>query len=287
MSTKSSTIPQVGVLVDLTKCIGCGSCTVACKMYNDNKWIEKRAATDGEEAQLADENWTVVRKSVVKDREGREAWRFAKHQCLHCKDPACVSACPSRAFQKSPEGPVVYYPQNCIGCRYCMIGCPFNIPKFEWAKTVPVITKCMMCSTRVTRGEAPACVSVCPTNVMKFGKIDDLLEEARKIVADHPEKYIQHIYGEEEAGGTGWIYISDVPFEQLGFKMNIPKHSLPEQTETFMHLSPIVGGAWGLILAGLYLITKRRRCCAKACAENAEIPVETAQPESEKSEPEA
>ena len=281
MSTKSSSTPQLGVLVDLTQCIGCGSCTVACKMHNANKWIEDRAATDGENATLADENWTVVQKSVVTDAKGREAWRFAKHQCLHCKDPACVSACPSRAFQKTDDGPVVYYPRNCIGCRYCMIGCPFNIPKFEWDKQQPMLTKCMMCAGRVAEGLAPACVTVCPTSVMKFGEIDELLKEAKAKIAANPGKYIEHIYGEEEAGGTSWIYLSDVPFEKLGFKDNVPKHSLPANTADFMHQSPIYGGIWGIVLAGLYLIT-RRRCCVKASAEDAETLAE-AQPETKKS----
>ncbi|MCL2304761.1 MAG: 4Fe-4S dicluster domain-containing protein [Planctomycetaceae bacterium] len=244
-----------GVLVDLTKCIGCGSCTVACKMYNNNRWVD-RSPTDGEGAVLADENWTVVRTCNVNDADGKEVVRFVKQQCLHCKDPACVSACPSRAFQKSESGAVLYFPQNCIGCRYCMIGCPFNIPKFEWDQTFAKMTKCMMCSGRVATGEAPACVTVCPTNVMKFGDSDKLLEEAKEIIANNP-KYVQHIFGEKEAGGTNWIYISDVPFKELGFRTHVPKQSVPHYTEKFMHLSPILGGIWGLILAGLYFITRR------------------------------
>ena len=243
-----------GVLVDLTKCIGCGSCTVACKMYNKNEWI--KAPTEGENAVLADENWTVVRKCNVKDKNGDEVWRFVKEQCFHCKEPACVSACPSRAFQKSESGAVLYYPRNCIGCRYCMIGCPFNIPKFEWNQTFAKMTKCMMCSGRTANGEAPACVTVCPTNVMKFGDSEKLLEEAKEIIAKNP-KYVQHIFGEEEAGGTNWIYISDVPFEELGFRTHVPKQPLPHYTDKFMHRSPIIGGIWGLILAGLYFLTRR------------------------------
>jgi len=269
-----------GVLVDLTQCIGCGSCTVACKMYNKNEWVENKAPTEGEEAQLAAENWTVVRKSVVKKGDN-EVWRFAKTQCLHCKDPACVSACPSRAFQKTEVGPVLYYPRNCIGCRYCMIGCPFNIPKFEWANPIPKIKKCMMCAGRIDKGEAPACVSVCPTNVMKFGDIDDLLAEAKEIVASD-SRYQKHIYGEEEAGGTCWIYISDVPFEDLGFNTRVPKQSLPAITGPFMHNSPKLGGLWGLILAGLYFITRRNRVKA-ATQTNAE----TTEDDVKQSEPEA
>ena len=248
-----------GVLVDLTKCIGCSSCTVACKMYNDNKWVDEKAPTSGENAKLADENWTVIKKCNVKDHSGKEVWRFAKHQCLHCKDPACVTACLSKAFQKTEEGPVVYYPGNCIGCRYCMIGCPFDIPKFEWDSPLPVMSKCMMCYGRVTKGESPACVSVCPTNVMKYGDHDELLAEAKDIVAKENSKYIKHIYGEKEAGGTSWIYISDTPFDKLGFKPHVPQKPLPEVVKPFMHSSPILGGIWFLILSGLYIFTKRRQ----------------------------
>ncbi|MDR3183514.1 MAG: 4Fe-4S dicluster domain-containing protein [Planctomycetaceae bacterium] len=260
-----------GILVNLTKCIGCGSCTVACKMYNGNRWIDDRAPASGEKAQLADENWTVIRKNRIEKTthknvgtdavsgatktDGSEVWRYVKHQCLHCNEPGCASACFAKAFQKTEAGPVVYYPQLCVGCRYCMVACPFNIPKFEWDNPLPKITKCMMCSSRVEEGESPACVGVCPTNVMKFGDRSELLKEAKELVANDG-RYIKHVYGEEEAGGTAWIYVSDTPFEELGFKTHIPNRSIPGYTSKYMHFTPFFGAAWFVILAGLYLITK-------------------------------
>ena len=255
-----------GVLVDLTKCFGCGSCTVACKMYNNNKWIEDRAPTSGEKATLADENWTVIQKCRIDketgqninasaDTSGNEEWRYVKRQCLHCKEPACVSSCFATAFRKNESGAITYYPNLCVGCRYCMLACPFSIPKFEWSKAIPVLTKCMMCSSRIENGDAPACVTVCPTNVMKFGEQEELLKEAKEILAGD-KRYVQHIYGEEEAGGTAWIYISDKPFEELGFKMNVPKRSIPAYTKNYMHNTPIFGGIWFVVLACLYAITR-------------------------------
>ena len=262
-----------GVLVDLTKCIGCGSCTVACKMYNNNEWIDERAPVAGEDAKLADANWTVVQKCRINKETGRnlsvngmsppegmggrEVWRFVKRQCLHCKEPACASSCFATAFKKTEAGPVVYYPNLCVGCRYCMLACPFSVPKFEWNKAIPVLTKCTMCSTRLEKGDAPACVTVCPTDVMKFGEYDGLLAEAKTILAGD-DRYVQHVYGEEEAGGTAWIYISDKPFESLGFRTNVPKRSSPSYTKDYMHRTPVVGGIWLAVLACLYFVTRRR-----------------------------
>lgn len=245
-----------GVLVDLSKCIGCGSCTVACKMYNQNQWIENRSPTSGAHATLADENWTVI-KSFNVEKDGKPAWRFVKEQCLHCREPACASACFAKAFQKTPEGPVVYYPSLCVGCRYCMVACPFSVPKYEWEKPLPYVTKCMMCASRVTEGQAPACVSVCPTHVMTFGDRDALLEQAKTIIANDPS-YVQHIYGEKEVGGTEWIYISDVPFEELGFKTGLTEKPLPSYTSTFMTYTPVFGGVWAVLLGGIALFTHRK-----------------------------
>ena len=269
-----------GVLVDLTKCIGCGSCVVACKMYNNNKWVDNRvnllgvdrsATAIGEDATLADENWTVIQKHCPPASEGRgEVWRFVKRQCLHCKEPACVSSCFATAFKQTEAGPVEYYPQLCVGCRYCMLACPFSIPKFQWDNPLPMLTKCSMCGERVKDGDAPACVSVCPTNVMTFGRYEDVYAEARRRLTAPDNKYVQHIYGEKEAGGTLWIYISDKPFEELGFRMNVPKHSLPSNTSNFMRATPIVGLIWFGVLSLLYVFTKRRADVKKKKEEKSE-----------------
>jgi len=258
-----------GVLIDLTKCMGCASCVVACKMHNNNKWIENRtpwtgiginrsAPATGENALLADENWTVVKKHRLSKPGGGEAWRYVKEQCLHCKDPACVSSCFAKAFKQTEQGPVAYHPNLCVGCRYCMLACPFSVPKFEWDNPLPMLTKCSMCGDRIKNGDAPACVSVCPTDVMTFGRYDDMLEEAKRRIAAPGSQYVQHIYGQEEAGGTLWLYISDKPFEELGFRMNVPKHSIPSNTADFMFATPRVGIVWFAVLSCLYWFTKRR-----------------------------
>ncbi|WP_109398093.1 4Fe-4S dicluster domain-containing protein [Proteus faecis] len=245
-----------GVLVDLTKCIGCGSCTVACKMYNENKWIEDRQPTSGENAKLADENWTVI-KTVTVEKEDKAVWRYVKEQCFHCIDPACASACFAKAFQKTPAGPVVYYPDLCVGCRYCMVACPFDIPKYEWEKSLPYVTKCMMCSSRVEEGQSPACVAVCPTQALIFGERQTLLEKARETITNNPN-YVQHIYGEKEVGGTEWLYISDVSFEKLGFKTGLTEKPLSSYTSDFMKYTPIAGATWAVILGGIAMFNHRK-----------------------------
>jgi len=253
-------------------------------MYNKNEWIEHRAPSGGERATLADENWTVIQTCRIDSATGKqiipidgvdtpprtdgsEIWRYVKRQCLHCKEPACASSCFATAFRKNETGETVYYPNLCVGCRYCMLACPFSIPKFGWEKPLPALTKCMMCSDRIQNGDPPACVVVCPTNVMTFGDQEELLKTAKEMIYND-NRYVRHIYGEEEAGGTAWIYISDKPFEELGFKMNVPKHPLNLHTKPYMHKTPFVGAVWFAILTGLYLVTGffRRRDAVKASA---------------------
>ncbi|TYO95373.1 4Fe-4S dicluster domain-containing protein [Desulfallas thermosapovorans] len=248
-----------GVLVDITRCVGCGSCAVACKMWNSLQY-NNGVDTVGENAELAAEEWTVVKKAVVK-KEQKTAWRFVKQQCLHCLEPACASACFSRAIQKTKEGPVVYVEELCVGCRYCMLACPYNIPKYEWDKTFPRVRKCQMCASRVSNGEAPACVGVCPSGALTFGDRAELLQLARERISSGG--YINHIYGEDEAGGTNWLYIADVPFEELGFRTGITTKPLPEYSESILRLTPAVGLGWGAVLTGLYVYNRRRNEVAR------------------------
>jgi len=259
-------------------------------MYNDNQWIENRtpwlgigmnrpADATGENAKLADENWTIVRKHRVPRPDGGETWRYVKWQCLHCKDPACISSCFATAFRRTELGPVEFHPNICVGCRYCMLACPFSIPKFEWDNPLPMLTKCSMCPNRIENGDAPACIAVCPTDVMTFGRYDDMLAEAKRRVSSPDGRYVDQIYGEKEAGGTLWLYISDKPFEELGFKMDVPTRAIPDYTGNFMKGTPIFGVIWFAVLSCLYLFTKRRADVKKKKEEEAQAKIAVAEEE--------
>lgn len=250
-----------GVLVDLTKCIGCGSCAVACNLWNGLGYDDKKPELSSD-VKLNDKNWTVVSSHEVTGENHQPVWRFVKQQCFHCQEPACVSACFSKALQKDKEGAVIYYPNLCVGCRYCMVACPFDIPKYEWEKSFPLITKCQMCSTRMEKGEAPACVAVCPTGVMQFGERDPLLVQAKNAIAKD-ERYIKTVYGEKEVGGTAWLYLSDVPFGELGFKTDLGTTALPTYSNSFLKNIPGLAFIWGIVLTSLYYYTKRRSEMAK------------------------
>ncbi|MEN6566705.1 MAG: 4Fe-4S dicluster domain-containing protein [Veillonellales bacterium] len=250
-----------GVLIDLTKCIGCGSCAVACKMWNKLEFNNCEPYT-GPDAKLHDLNWTVVSLHTVDDSRKEPVWRYVKQQCFHCQEPACVSACFSRALERNADGAVIYYPSLCVGCRYCMIACPFDIPKYEWSKRIPHVTKCQFCSQKIAAGESPACVSVCPTGALQYGDRSQLLAEGKRIIAAD-SKYVDYIYGEKEVGGTAWMYLSDVPFEELGFKMGMSDTALPAYTNKFVTKTPVIAAGWGAALLALSFYTKRRNRLAK------------------------
>ncbi len=246
-----------GVLVDLTRCIGCGSCTVACKMWNKLEFQEDHPAT-GEHTKLKDHNWTVLETRKTEMEDGSPIWRYVKRQCMHCLDPACASVCFSRAIERREDGAVVYYPDLCVGCRYCMVACPFDVAKYEWESPFPAVMKCQFCSSRLENHEVPACISVCPTHVMEFGRRDKLLEKAQARIAAEPNKYVPHIYGAEEVGGTSWMYISDVPFDKLGFNTELGTTTATKYSNSWMKKVPYIAIGWAALATAISVYTKRR-----------------------------
>jgi len=221
---------EKAVLVDMTRCIGCRGCQVACKEWNERKAVQTTFKGDfTNPLKLSSDCYTNIR-FVETEKNGRPVWSFVKDQCLHCRYPACSAACPVGALTKTDKGPVVYSYDKCIGCRYCMIACPFDIPKYEWDTTRPWVQKCSFCSERIKDGMLPACVKTCPTTTLYFDDYDKVVVEAESRLKKYPQKYVQHIWGHHEAGGTNWLYLSDVDFEQLGFKSGVPDVSLPDYT---------------------------------------------------------
>ncbi len=248
---------QKGVLVDLTRCIGCRGCQVACKSWNDRSVVPtKNVGTFTNPPQLNAETYTHIRY-LEAEKEGQPVWSFVKDQCMHCKEPACASVCPVGALRKTAEGPVTYNFERCIGCRYCMLACPFYIPKYEWNKAVPWVRKCTFCSDRMADGKVPACIKVCPTNTMFYGTIDEVAGEAEKRMRDNPGKYVPHIYGKNEAGGTSWIYLSAIPFETLGFNTRIVNAPYPDMTWKYISKIPSVIGLVIVSGAVTWAITRR------------------------------
>jgi len=234
-------VRTVGLLYDSTRCTGCGACTAGCKEANDLPLpIEERTTAY---------TWTVV-----DDVAGAKMRRL----CMHCLDPTCVSVCPVGALEKTPAGPVVYDGTRCIGCRYCIMACPFGVPKYQWDRAIPVVGKCILCAGRVAKGLPTACASVCPTGATLFGERDALVREAHARIAAAPDVYVDHVYGLTEAGGTSVLMLSGVPFESLGMKTNLPKQPLPLLTWRVLSKIPSFVVVWGACLFGVHWITKRR-----------------------------
>jgi Fe-S-cluster-containing dehydrogenase component len=249
-----------GVLTDLSLCVGCHTCESAC---NEANRLPQPSAPFGEQVEPGVRrrpglsSFTAVSTYADPSRQNEQV--YVKTQCMHCSEPACASACPVGALRKSSEGPVLYDETLCMGCRYCMIACPFQIPSYEYASALePRVRKCVMCIDRIRQqGGVPACVENCPAQASVFGKRADLLRTARERIVMSKGAYVDHIYGEHEAGGTSWLYISKVPFGALGFPTDLEMKPYVELTKGALRAVPLVLVLGPALLMGAHAISNR------------------------------
>ena len=257
-------IKHKAFLFDATRCIDCRACMVACSVENKIDMDKTRIWVAG-----------VGVKGVFPELQRASM----VYHCMHCNEPDCLSSCPVGAYSKRPDGPVIYDPKKCIGCRYCMNACPFGVPHFDWDKGLvegAFIDKCTMCPQRIDIGLEPACVATCPTDALMFGERDDLLKYAHDRLTAQPARYINHVYGENENGGTSYFILSHVPFEELGLP---PLTSTPvkEVSEKVMEVTIPFALGWGAVLtgvaAGVHVYNQKKEADAKK--------VETSEPQTE------
>ena len=228
---------RMGVLVDITVCIGCRSCEWACKKahdlptekfdsYKDRSVYENKRRPDEHALTVVNEYGNPKNPLLPTD---------VKVQCMHCEKPACVSACIVGAFTKHPDGPVTWDSDKCIGCRYCMVACPFQVPSFEYSKALqPKIMKCDFCFERTKEGMLPACVEICPTETLVYGKRRELIDIAKQRIKRQPDRYFNYVLGEAEVGGTSWLYLAGQDFGKLDFP-KLGHDPAPGVTEAIQH----------------------------------------------------
>jgi formate dehydrogenase iron-sulfur subunit len=237
------TAHKYGFLIDASLCIDCRACLVACSVENNVSMRHTRI-------------W--IKDTGIVGEFPNLMHYTAPFHCMHCVDPSCVSACTVGALQQNEDGIITYDNDRCIGCRYCMYACPFQVPHFEWDEQFALITKCDLCVSRLEDGRAqPACAATCPSGAIQFGSREDMLQLAHERIENEPQRYVNHIFGENENGGTSTFYISPVPFEQLGFptteQTESPAHFNREVTETG---TPVIASVMALSMTGLYLALK-------------------------------
>ena len=235
-----------GMLIDLTRCTGCESCVLACKQAND------RPNPDEAPDRLSSDAYSFLDEHTVMNADGNLHVQSVKRQCMNCLHPACVAACTVGALQHRPDGPVIYEADRCIGCRYCQYACPFGVPTYDWNNPLGLIHKCQFCAQRLDEGELPACVNACPNGALRFGPRSALIAQAHAQIESNPYRYIDHVYGEHEVGGTSMLYLSAVPFEQLGFP-TLGDEATPEDAVTIMERTPVVAATAAAVATGLYL----------------------------------
>ena len=249
-----------GMLTDLTECVGCRTCEKACNQANrlpepevpfDEKSVFEKKRRPTASA------YTVVNRYPNPKSSDKPLYR--KVQCNHCNEPGCYSACPVRAYTKTPEGAVLYNKDVCFGCRYCMVACPFYAPAYDYESALdPRVVKCTMCHERVKKGGTPECAESCPAGAITFGKRSDLIKLARNKIRKNPDRYLDHIFGEVEVGGTSWMYLSGVSFDQMDFPANLPEKPLVEQTKGFLSAVPMVLILWPALLGLCYAANRNK-----------------------------
>ena len=243
------------ILVDIRRCIACRGCQVSCKRWNDREAeATSLSAAPGTEwtnpQDLSPQTYTYIR--FIGNGKGDDfRWHFVKRQCMHCTEPGCASVCPTHALYKTDEGPVLYDKEKCIGCGYCRTGCPFDVPRFD--SETRVVEKCTFCAERMAEGLEPACVQACPTDALVMDEREKILEKVDNEVAEGA-----YVYGKDEVGGTSWIYLSDVPFSQLGFPAHGPEPQRAFTTDLLSKfaVTGIIGGA---MLYGIKRFSDRRK----------------------------
>jgi formate dehydrogenase iron-sulfur subunit len=252
------------ILTDVTRCIGCEECVAACRVTNstgsDAPYRWQRGVND-----LSSTRWTTLVETSN---------RYVRLHCRHCLDPACAAACPVGALSKTETGAVAYDPVICMGCRYCMIACPFAMTRYEWESATPRVRKCILCAEKMAAGEIdqPACTAACPTQATIFGEREELLAEARSRIEAAPDRYIDHIWGEHEVGGTSVLTISDVPLTEAGWPADLGTQARPVLARTVLHTVPYTFIGVAGLMAGVHWTFERRK--KVAAAEGPAAPVE-------------
>lgn len=256
----------MGVLVDLTRCVGCRSCEAACNKeqnlpepslpFDDMSVFDQTFHHGTQKRRPTEDAYTVVNRY---EPEGQEHPLYRKVQCNHCNEPACLTSCFVNAYTKTKEGAVVYNSKVCVGCRNCMVACPFHAPAYSYSSVLdPVIKKCIFCyDTRLKEGRPPACVDICPQQALTFGKRKELLKIARRRIKENRGKYVDHIYGEKEVGGTSWMYLSSVPFDQVGFDTTLQKEPILNNVKDFLGTVPMVLAIWPALFTGFHLLSTK------------------------------
>ena len=228
------------------------------RLYLSTKSVFDETFHGGTQKRRPDEKAYTVVNRYDTESDGKAVYR--KVQCNHCSEPACLSSCFVNAYTKTPEGAVVYNSKVCVGCRNCMIACPFNIPGYSYSSAFdPVVKKCIFChETRLKNGLPPACVEICPQEALTFGKRKELIKIGHQRIQTHPGRYVNHLYGEKELGGTHWMYLSSVPFEEVGFDPNPGNEPIINNVKDFLSTVPMVLAIWPAMFTGFHLLAKKQ-----------------------------